>query len=253
MDNLNEFANALKLERLALRTIECYIDVIGRFLEEYGELTQDTYEEWREDTGHLSSATIRQRMSIIGRYAGFVGVSIDFGAQPRIHRGIPVAVTPQQCGMIVDAMKNPRHRLAVWLMSELGLRVSEACSLRWEDIDLSSRTVTVLRKGGDRQTLPILGDILLASLPRIERRNEYVLGGLTRKGVASAVRRACEKVGIEAHPHAFRHGFSVKAAKQGVAVPYIQQMLGHSSVNTTSRYLAGLQTNADELRAAFGS
>jgi len=253
MVNVGNFASALKMERLSDRTIECYVDTIGRFLDEYGELTQETYDRWRESADKLASSTIRQRMSIISKYADFIGVTIDLGKQPKIHREIPIAVTQQQCGQIIDAMKNQKHRVAVWLMSELGLRVGEVCSLKWEDVDLSNKTITVTRKGGNRQTLPILGEILLSALSRIERKNEYVLGGLTRKGVSSAVRRACEKVGINAHPHAFRHGFSVKAAKQGVAIPYIQQMLGHSSVTTTSRYLAGLQTNAEELRSVFES
>lgn len=251
---IEDFTQALEMERLSPRTIQVYVETVTSFHKQYGpEFNQSSYDAWKAQSGKWAPATVIQRMTAFSKYAKFLKVSVDLGEQPRQHKKIPLVVTAAQRDQIVAEMPNQRHRVAVWLMSELGIRVSEACTLRWQDVDMSARTVTITRKGGDRQVLPILGDVLMSAFSRVDRVNEFVLGGISRAAVAMAVSRACKRCGVEAHPHAFRHGFSVSAAKKGVSIPAIQKMLGHSSPTTTNRYLAGLQMDADELREAFGS
>lgn len=250
---VQQFVSALQAEKLSPRTIETYTAFMERYLEAYGELTQESYEQWRSDATEYSSSTIRQRVSCLLKYAELAGLSIDVGKLPKIRKEIPIAVSTDDRDRIIGVMRTERHRLAVLLMSELGLRVSEACSLRWSDVDMDRAELTVVRKGGAQSRLPILGDMLMPALRGAlrKRKNEYVLEGVGREAVKEAVARAAEKAGVEAHPHAFRHGFAVNSAKRGVTVAALSKMLGHKSVQTTMRYLDGLTMGVDELRGAF--
>jgi integrase len=248
-----EFVSHLRAEQLSPRTIETYASFMERYLEAYSELTQESYDQWRSDAAEYSSSTIRQRVSCLSKYAELSGITIDVGRLPKMHKEIPVAVSVDDRDRIISVMRTERHRLAVLLMSELGLRVSEACSLRWDDVDMDRAELTVIRKGGAQSRLPILGDMLMPALRGAlrKRKNEYVLEGINRKAVKEAVARAATKAGVEAHPHAFRHGFAVNSAKRGVTVAALSKMLGHKSMQTTMRYLDGLTMGVDELRGAF--
>jgi integrase/recombinase XerD len=56
------------------------------------------------------------------------------------------------------------------------------------------------------------------------------------------VKRMARRAGIEkrVHPHGLRHSFAVECVREGLSLPLIQQALGHSSLQTTAIYLAGL-------------
>lgn len=252
---MNAFIEELKIQGLSPRTIESYSKTVSDFLSEYGELTADTVASWRGSSRKWKASTVRQKVAALSKYAEFTGVDVDFGKLPSIKVEVPCVVTREDAEKMIERCTNTKHRLAMRLMSYIGLRISEACSLRWEDVDLTRKTITVIRKGGNKQVLPILGDTLYHSLTFAHMSasgDEYVLGGVTSAAIYKAITRLAAQVGIEAHPHAFRHGFAVSAAKSDVSIPAIQKMLGHSNPMTTSRYLSGLQMDADELRAEFG-
>lgn len=68
----------------------------------------------------------------------------------------PVAATEQEVDLILSQGRLPApYQLAVLLMFDMGLRVSEAAQLRWRDVDLATRTINVLGKGSKRRQLPI--------------------------------------------------------------------------------------------------
>ena len=53
-------------------------------------------------------------------------------------------------------------------------------------------------------------------------------------------KRLAAKAGVEkrVHPHGFRHGWALGQVESRTSLPVIQQLLGHTSLATTSRYLA---------------
>jgi integrase len=55
-----------------------------------------------------------------------------------------------------------------------GLRVSEACDLRWDDIDLAARTIVIRRLKGSRDSTHYLERDELAGLRRLPRKGAYV-------------------------------------------------------------------------------
>jgi type 1 fimbriae regulatory protein FimB len=81
---------------------------------------------------------------------------------------------------LLAALKANRHGHRDWLIGLLiyrhGLRVSEACDLRWDDLDLPKRTITVRRLKGSTDSVHYLERDELAGLKRLKRepRSAYV-------------------------------------------------------------------------------
>jgi integrase len=128
-----------------------------------------------------------------------------------------------------------------------GLRVSELCDMRWEQIDFRTATLAVRRvKKGTPSTHPILGDELRA-LRRLQReqypKSPFVFTSergspFTTAGFASLVERAgkAAKLPFKAHPHMFRHACGYALANAGHDIRSLQAYLGHKNVQHTVRY-----------------
>lgn len=152
----------------------------------------------------------------------------------------------------------PRDLALVVLMAYAGLRVSEACSLRWgdinpsfpEDASLAPGYGTLLvrqGKGGKQRLLPVHGRIRRAlealraqdSLPkRVILGNDRVFN-LSPRGARFLMERLCQKAAIhreKAHPHTLRHTFATNLLRETGNLILVQRSLGHASVSTTQIY-----------------
>jgi site-specific recombinase XerD len=129
-----------------------------------------------------------------------------------------------------------------------GLRISEVCRLRVQDVD-SRRMVLHVRHGkGDRDRHTMLPRRLLELL-RAYWKQERPSGAelfpgrkpgttLNRNAVNKALRVAAERAGLKkrANPHALRHAFATHLLEAGTELRTLQVLLGHASINTTVRY-----------------
>ena len=127
-----------------------------------------------------------------------------------------------------------------------GLRVSELCALRWDQVDLGQGLLHVRRaKNGTPSTHPIHGPEL-RSLRRVQREypaSPYVFTGerngpLTDSTVRKIVARAGQaaELGFPVHPHMLRHAAGYKLANDGQDTRAIQHYLGHKNITHTVRY-----------------
>lgn len=161
-----------------------------------------------------------------------------------------------------------RDRAAVVLMWRCGLRIAEVLALYPHDVDLANRIVIVRRgKGNKRRMLGIDPQAAAVVELWMVRRQELgltsrqplicVFSGAT-KGKAmhdSCLREKIKDAGARAgvgggrgagawgkrvSPHCLRHTFASELAREGVSLPLIMALLGHSDLRVTSRYIHGL-------------
>lgn len=136
------------------------------------------------------------------------------------------------------------------LLFATGVRVSELCSLRCEDVRLDEGEIKIFGKGAKERYVQIANpDVLKAMLSYretyedtigqvgtffVNRRN----GPLSDQSVRSIVNKYSKLAGVENHitPHMFRHSFATLLLEEGVDIRYIQRLLGHSSIVTTQIY-----------------
>lgn len=133
-----------------------------------------------------------------------------------------------------------------------GLRVSEICALRVEDLKLDTGRAQVRGKGDKDRVVP-LGRAACAALEvwlergrpalegrvaGIERRVFLNAGGraLNRRWVWAMVRRSAAEVGATASPHMLRHSCATHMVEHGADLRTVQTLLGHADIATTQVY-----------------
>lgn len=130
------------------------------------------------------------------------------------------------------------------LLYDGGLRVTEACTIKGENIDLGNGLMLVTGKGNKQRIVPIMSDRLEAELERKikERGNGYLYispqTGAPYKDIRGAIKNAAIRAGVDIriYHHLFRHSFATHALEDGVNIKALQDMLGHGSVKMTERY-----------------
>ncbi len=139
-----------------------------------------------------------------------------------------------------------RDQTLVTLMYRHGLRVSEAVSLRWDQVDLKAGHLHVNRlKNGVPSTHPLRGPELrrLRQLRRDYPDGPYLFasergGPMTTSNVRKLLARAGQDAGLEfpVHPHMLRHACGYKLANDGLDTRSLQHYLGHRNITHTVRY-----------------
>ena len=160
-------------------------------------------------------------------------------------------LTETEIEKLIEAAKTNRHghRDATMILVAYrhGLRASEICELRWDDIDLRAAAMHVKRlKHGQATTHQVGGDELRA-LRKLQRDQEpksaFVFVNergtpFDRNGFNWMVKRAGKKAGLpfQVHAHMIRHATGYKLANAGKDTRSIQGYLGHKDIRHTVRY-----------------
>lgn len=143
-----------------------------------------------------------------------------------------------------------RDAAVIELLFATGIRISELCSLRKHDVNLSERTILIYGKGAKERKVQIGNDDVIKILK--EYRNTYAAESqnsdyffINQSGTRvsdQSIRRMIKKytalAAIDLHitPHMFRHTFATSLLEADVDIRYIQEILGHSSINITEIY-----------------
>jgi type 1 fimbriae regulatory protein FimB/type 1 fimbriae regulatory protein FimE len=165
-------------------------------------------------------------------------------------------LTQAEIDKLLAALRGNRHGQRDWLIGLLtyrhGLRVSEACDLRWDDIDLAKRTIIVRRLKGstdsshylERDEHKALGELWRANAKQ-GCKSDYVFVNergqpFGRMGIARMIERAGEaaKLPFPVHVHMLRHSTGYALAGRGMDTRRLQHYLGHASITNTVRYTA---------------
>ena len=143
-----------------------------------------------------------------------------------------------------------RNLAVLELLFATGLRVSELCSLRPNDINLKNGEIRIWGKGsrermvyiGNPESLTILKQYEKAFAPKIQTANWFFINRLgsrlSEQSVRNMVTDYTQRALVQEHvtPHMFRHTFATLLLEEDVDIRYIQDILGHSSITTTQIY-----------------
>lgn len=137
-----------------------------------------------------------------------------------------------------------------------GLRISEACQLKWEDVSLRTRSLRVLGKG-QKERIVLIPEFCIQQLNTLKTYSEstaFVFGEKelnTRIGY-EWIRQLGKKVGLmnSLHPHSLRHSFATHMLGSGANLRTLQKLLGHESLAATEKYT---HLNVDQLARTMES
>ena len=143
-----------------------------------------------------------------------------------------------------------RDMAVIELLFATGMRISELCSLKPDSVNLYDKNILIYGKGskerkiqiGNEDVIHVLQDYKDAFFDQIQNCGHFFANQAGRSLSDQAVRRMINKytslAAIELHitPHMFRHTFATSLLEADVDIRYIQEMLGHSSINITEIY-----------------
>jgi len=164
----------------------------------------------------------------------------------RLPTNLPKVLTVAELTAFFAALRKPKYRALFMTCYAAGLRLGEVCHLQVEDID-SQRMVLRVRGKGSKERLTVLSPRLLEVLRsywRLAKPRSWLFPGATPdRPVAldtarSVFHSACAQAGLPRGytPHSLRHSFATHLLDAGTDLVLIQSLLGHRSIETTSRY-----------------
>jgi len=287
---VSAFLGHLRFERgLSANTIQSYardLDRLARFVPSLASFDRPTLERWvawLRDDEQLQPRSVARALSAVRTFGAWLvreGHRQDDPARlvplPRLGRPLPAVLSEAQAERLVttpdgDGPLAVRDRAMLELLYGSGLRVSELCGLRLNDLDLSQATLRTTGKGNKTRVVP-LGEAAVDALgrwlagPRQELLDRATRKGLrrlpaevfisargkrlTRQGFWKNVKRDARDAGLPTatSPHKLRHSFATHLLDGGADLRSVQAMLGHADLATTQIYT---HVSNKGLRAAY--
>ena len=211
---------------------------------------------WVQSMIDKSPSTVKARLAAANHMMNWLGQKWpEHLIRPKSGKKLPRTLTSRELSLVKEAAacsEDPVANLAVTMILDTGLRVSELCDLNISDIDLQDHSAMVRDgKGGkDRLVLFTQSTVarILAWLPLRESRNpsgDQLL--VTKAGSvfqSRTVQRLMDRLADDAGiprgrltPHVLRHNFATGLLERGADLVSIQRLLGHASIATTRVYL----------------
>jgi len=277
---VHSFLVYLASERgLAENSIHAYrrdLEDIERFLAAHKSsvdvASADDYRAYLRDQTRAGQATktLARRLAAIRVFLRYrLNLGHDVGAiltqleRPKPEQSLPKILSRAQVSQLISAPDSKsmlfcRDVAILELLYAAGVRASELCDLKLNDLNLSVGCVRVLGKGMKERVVPIgqaareaIGNYLASCRPRLDRRaSDHVFLSRTGKPMERIalwmlVERYGRKSGLLKHisPHVLRHCFASHLLGGGADLRIVQELLGHSDVSTTQIY-----THVDQSR-----
>ncbi len=238
----------MDLER-SENTVNNYIRTVDIFLKRYGEVDKPNMidfkkwqlEKWKPKTAHA-------RVVAMNQYCHFIGHPEYCVKGIKIHGSASVenVITLEEYHRLLEGLVKDKNERGYWMvkfLAKTGARVSEFIRLTKDS--LGTGYCEMWTKGKIRRVY-IPRVLIEESMGYFSGRDgEYLFPNrfgeqMTERGVAQNIKNWAKKYGIRdevAHPHSFRHLFAIEFLRHNPNIALLADLMGHSSVNTTSIYL----------------
>jgi integrase/recombinase XerD len=252
---LKKLETELKIRGFSQETVKAYTrhnaDFLGFIKKASDSVSEDDLKSYlaylMSDKKLSSSSVALVRSALLFFYnqvlaKGFAGIKT-----PKITRNPPAVLSKDEVKRLIDACVNDKSRLMVQLLYSSGLRVSECLHLRVEDMDFNEKICLVKQGKGKKDRATLFSNALAESLKDYMAK-EGISSGLifcnkagdsvTARNVQKIVSGAAKRAGIRkiVTPHKLRHSFATHLLDSGVSIRVIQELLGHSNLQTTQIY-----------------
>lgn len=167
--------------------------------------------------------------------------------RPKREQRLPVVLSREEVQRLFAVVQNIKHKALFMMAYDAGLRLSEVLNLRIEDIDSQRMVIRICQGKGKKDRYGRLSKGLLELLReywRVCRPESFLFPGASlhkRYDVSTPgqiLKKLCRKAGISkcVSMHTLRHSFATHLLEAGTNLRVIQQLLGHSNIQTTCVY-----------------
>lgn len=163
---------------------------------------------------------------------------------PKINRALPVVLTREEIKKMINAAPTDKTKLIIELLYSSGLRVSEIAKLKSKDLELEQKIGWVRQGKGGKDRMFILSNHVIKHLNKYLIKNKdmiYLFSNnepLTTRDIQKLIKNTANLAGInkKVTPHKLRHSFATHLLENGTDIRIIQELLGHSNLQTTQIY-----------------
>ena len=255
MSIIDEWLAYLTKRNRSPETVRVYSGTIRAFEDHVGDLltcTVDDAEAWWDTQQHLS---VKSRQRYLATVKSFYRWAMRFDHiatdptrrldPPTQGRRLPKPIGRSDMRKALDNAPDDLRR-AIALGAYAGLRVAEAASLSWEDIDLETGRA-IIRGKGDKERAVAIGPVLLDELLPNTGGNVVTAGGHVNSAaqMQRRVNRYLTSQGIDATFHKLRSRFATVALGAGVPLLSVSNALGHANPAQTATYALTADTDLD--------
>lgn len=269
---LSDYKLSLSLvENKSKKTIEAYMSDLTHYIaylnqkninnvEEITILTVDNY--LNSLTKEYSSNSINRVLASVRSFHKFISLNHESIKDPTLYihthkhnEHLPIYASVQDLKVLFDSFSNSDidiyHKTILLTLYSCGLRVSELCSLKRNDVHLSEKILKVTGKGDKERIIPIV-DACVQQMElylNLVRKNwqkktlpNFFINQygrvLTRQYVHNLIKKKCEECNLNPNlsAHSFRHSFASHLLDGNADLRIVQELLGHSDIQTTQIY-----------------
>lgn len=261
-----------KVRRMSDATIRQKQNVLNRFIsitriQCLSDITNDVFDQWIAYTSerNINSSSINAYNSIIVamiRYYRELGLTIPLNIA--LISSVKTTCSERKYYTAAEVERTIikadfETGLMIRIMFETGMRIAELVRLRISEF--KGRRIRFLTKGRKIREVYVKPSTLddIKTYISLQGIDDYLWGihdeelGLNGEPPTTAtVRRRLQKAFADAgftgfYPHALRHSFATDLQKRGASIPEIKEMIGHTSIATTERYLHGFDGHLEDL------
>ena len=211
------------------------------------------------DDKKLKNSTIARRISAIRSFYNYllsnkVVENNIFNSirNPKLEKKLPNYLSYEELAIILDNIDMStdigiRNRLIIEMFYATGCRVSELINIKMCDINTTNKSIRIMGKGS-KERIVYYGEYAADYLNKyintsFNKNSKYLF--LNDKGekfkvqeVEQVIHKLIEHLAIKTHvtPHTLRHTFATHLLNNGADIKSVQELLGHSSLNTTGIY-----------------
>ncbi len=263
-DNLqyiDMFIDAKRVENLSARTLKYYdqtirkcIDYIGKPLRLIDANDIRRCLSWAMVDRKCSPTTVNNERRVLSTFFQWLENEDIIRKSPvkrtkalKEERGDKKPFTDEEVARLREACRDNRERAVVELLLSSGMRVAELHGLNRTNMDMQGRECEVLGKGRKRRTCYFSAEAKLYLGRYLKSRTDenpaLIVSDVkpnARLGISAIegmVRRIGKRAGVtNTHPHRFRRTMATNNLRRGMKLEEIQQLLGHSNMDTTLIY-----------------
>lgn len=245
----------LKLRGFSKHTLRAYLRYNKQFLEYIKKQpktinNQDIkeYLSYLLSEKELSANTLNLvRAALMFFFNDVLELNINKIKTPKIEKALPTVLTKKEVRDLFNATNNFKSKLILKLLYSSGLRVSELTKLKYEDINYEENTGIVHQGKGKKDRMFILSKEVIDELKKFQIKQNKTKGHIftnnkkqpiTTRNIQKIIKNSAKKAEINKNvtPHKLRHSFATHLLETGTDIRMIQELLGHSNLQTTQIY-----------------
>ena len=269
-DYLKLFLDAKKIEGCSERTLQYYRTTVDQMLKHISSpIRKITTEEIRvylaeyQQRGHCGKVTVDNIRRNISSFFSWLEEEDYILKSPmrRIHKirtktVVKDVISDESIERIRDACAEKRDLAIVDLLYSTGMRVGELVRLNIADVNLEQWECVVFGKGDKERRVYLDAKAKVHISEYLKERKDtnpalFVtldapFSRLQISGVEIRLRTLGRRLSLERiHPHKFRRTMATRAIDKGMPIEQVQQILGHSQIDTTMQYAMVDQSNVN--------